>query len=349
MNSNPILVEAIRGNLIESFHRGVVCIVDENKKVLYSTGDIHQICYPRSAMKLLQVIALIECGAAAHYNFNDAELAVMCGSHNAEPMHIETVKSILQKIDLSPEYLQCGAHFPMMQQDYLPMYKNGIEASDIHNNCSGKHAGFLALCKFNNWSTQDYLLAEHPAQQLIKKVCSEMYECDIHDMHYAIDGCSAPIYSVSVYHQAIGYMNLVNKRNKSQQRADACAKVVQAVSRHPEMVAGTQRYCTDMMKRCSHEVIGKTGAEGIFCMAFVNTVWGVCIKIDDGKMQPQYNVAQTILEQSHLFDTTDMIALQSYSKCDIKNWNQKTSGVLHCTDSFEKNIQEFFSKQRFRI
>ncbi len=325
---NPILVEVHRGEIVESFHRGVICVVDENNELLFSMGDIHQMCYPRSSMKFLQHIPLLESGAVLKYGFTLKEIAVMCGSHNSEKMHLETVASILSKIGLSELDLKCGAHLPTLSEDIKDMYQIDKKPTDIYNNCSGKHAGFLAYCMFYNVDTDDYLNPNHPLQQQIKKVCAEMYEVSEESMLAAIDGCSAPVYSVSVLHQAIGYKNLAATYNFSDARKQACALIIEAVKSYPEMVAGTNRYCTDMMRICGDEIVGKTGAEGVYCMSLYNKKIGVCIKIDDGKMLPQYNVAQAIIESLSLFSSEKLTPLHKYLQEDILNWNHLKTGVL---------------------
>ncbi|MCU0441552.1 MAG: asparaginase [Bacteroidia bacterium] len=324
--SNPILVEIYRGSVLESFHRGVVCIVNHNAEVILQAGDIQQICYPRSAMKLLQALPLIERGGVEHFKLSNAELAVICGSHNGESFHVAAVDSILAKIGLTRNALLCGPQFPTSRAASNNLIKAGLKPEAIHNNCSGKHAGMLATCVLNGWSTHDYLNANHPLQQAILNVCSEMYQYPKTKMTTALDGCSAPIYAVPVYNQAVGYANLVNPR-LPEQRKNACNKIIQAISQHPEMVAGTARYCSDMMKITAPEVIGKTGAEGIFCMAFTNIQLGVCIKIDDGKMDPQYGVAQAIIEASGLFSTSQLQTLHAYAERPIANFNKWETGT----------------------
>ena len=342
--SNPILVEAWRGETLESFHRGVICVVDEMNNIIYSKGDIYQECFPRSAMKFLQHIPLLESGAVEKFGFTLKEIAIMCGSHNAEEEHIDTVNSILEKIKLDRYALQCGAHYPMLSKDFVPMYASGKMPNDIHNNCSGKHAGFLALCVFNNWNIEDYLSPEHPSQLLIKKTCASMYEISESSMNYAFDGCSAPIYNVSPFHQAVGYKNLICFEKYNDARKKACKMIIDAVSQYPEMVAGTDRYCTDMMRICVSEVIGKTGAEGIFCLGFKNKKWGVCIKIDDGKMLPQYNVAQAFIKATGLFDEATLAPLEKYMHDDIKNWNLKSTGRLKVSDEVIDELKMQLSK-----
>lgn len=324
--SNPILVEVVRGGLVESFHRGVICVVDENDQVIFQMGDIHQLCYPRSAMKLLQVIPLIESGALAHFEFSLEEIAVMCGSHNGEESHVRVVQSILKKIGLEAPQLRCGAQYPSSRHTTNELIRQHKKPEAIHNNCSGKHAGMLAMCVFMGWDTESYILPDHPLQQRIKTVCAEMYAYPAEKMITALDGCSAPIFSVPVLHQAIAYKNLVYPISFAASRQGACETIIAAVSAYPHMVAGTGRYCTDMMQITAPHIIGKTGAEGVFCMGFTEKKWGVCIKVDDGEMGPQYAIAQQIIEDSGCFKPEQLSGIHHYANDEIKNFNQLVTG-----------------------
>lgn len=335
---NPILVEIYRNNVLESFHRGVVCVVDENGNVAYSLGDVQQICYPRSAMKFLQVIPLIEQGGIAHFHFTLEEIAVMCGSHSAQPEHLRVVHSILSKIGLDKNALHCGAQYPTSKKDADELIRSDEKPHDIHNNCSGKHAGMLAMCVLNGWEAQDYINPQHPLQQLILETCSAFYEYPKEKMTIALDGCSAPIFSVPVYHQAVGYKNLAYPKKFSEERKSACAIVVEAVSKHPFMVAGTKRYCTEMMEVTAPRIIGKTGAEGVFCMALPQERMGVCIKIDDGKMLPQYCVAQAFVEATGFFTEAQLQPLRHYAREPVRNWNKYVTGEIKCAEELFLNF-----------
>src|SRR5688500_16006935 len=169
---NPILVEIYRNNVLESFHRGVICVVDKNGKVIYSEGDVHQLCYPRSAMKFLQVIPLIEHAGMEQFKFTLEEIAVMCGSHSGQAEHLQVVSSILSKVGLDKTALHCGPQYPTSKKDTDALIKKGELPHDIHNNCSGKHAGMLAMCVLKGWQTKDYINPQHPLQQLILETCS---------------------------------------------------------------------------------------------------------------------------------------------------------------------------------
>ncbi|MFY8019862.1 MAG: asparaginase [Bacteroidia bacterium] len=325
---NPILVEVERAGVLESFHRGSICIVDDNNEIVFSMGDIEQICYPRSAMKLIQVIPLLENGAQEHFGFTLEEIALMCGSHNAEKEHIRVLNQILEKINCSYADLLCGAQYPTYKPESDEFIRLQIKPGQEHNNCSGKHAGMLAACKLFGFDTKDYIHPEHPLQKMIVEVVADFYEYPVSKMVCALDGCSAPIYSIPVKNQAIAYKNLCGQARFHTKRNQACKTIIEAVSQYPFMVAGSKRYCSDMMKITAPKVIGKTGAEGIFCMSFTEQKWGVCIKIDDGKMQPQYNIAQAIISECGLFSEEEIKSLKSYQETELKNFNKFTTGAI---------------------
>lgn len=325
---NPILVEVYRAEVLESFHRGVISVVNEKGEILFHAGDVNQVCYPRSAMKLLQVIPLLINGGTERFGFTLEEIAIMCGSHNAEPEHIKVVSSILQKIGLDKEALHCGPQYPSSKRDANALIKANQKPHHIHNNCSGKHAGMLATCILMGWPIEDYIHPEHPLQQAILEICSRMYEYPVEKMVAALDGCSAPIFSVPVYNQALGFKNLVHTEQVAPDLQQACNTILNAISKHPFMVAGTGRYCTDMMNITAPHIIGKTGAEGIFCMAFTKQKLGVCIKIDDGKMLPQYNVAQALIEASGLFTAEQLAPLHRYATEEVTNFNKLVTGEI---------------------
>ncbi len=326
--SNPILVEVYRAGILESFHRGAVCVVDEFGDIVFSLGNPMQMCYPRSAMKFVQALPLIELGGVEKFGFTPAEIAVMCGSHNAEEAHLTEVKSILNKIGLDESYLNCGAQYPSSKKDANALIKNNQKPHHIHNNCSGKHAGMLALCKLMGHKTEDYLNPQHPIQQLILEYVEAFYEYPRSEMTTAFDGCTAPIYSIPVYNQALCFRNIIYPTKFEEKRQNACKYLIAAISTNPFMVAGTARYCTDMMEVCAPEIIGKTGAEGVFCLGIDSLKLGICIKIDDGKMQPQYNVAQHLIRKSNLFSEAALQKLAHYEQFPIHNFNKLVSGEM---------------------
>ncbi len=342
MQQNPILVERYRGEVLESFHRGVICIVDEKGDVVFSAGDIQQVCFPRSALKLFQILPLLECGAVEKFGFTLEEIAIMCGSHNGEKSHISVVEKILQKIGLEKSLLKCGAQYPTLAEDRNALIKTDGSPEDLHNNCSGKHAGFLAMCVFMGWDTETYHKAEHPLQQAVLDITAEMHEYDKNKISTALDGCSAPIFSLPVYNQALGYKNLMSPEKFGEKRTKSCKTVIEALTKYPHMIAGTKRYCSEMMDVCGSRIFGKTGADGVYSLGFINEKLACTIKIDDGMMGPQYSVAQRIIEDSGIFTKELLQPLHHYIESPIVNWAKNPTGE-------SKVNEEVFSKINISI
>lgn len=325
---NPILVEIYRAEVLESFHRGVICVVDRDENVIYQQGDIHQLCYPRSALKFFQQIPLLTSGAAAAFEFTDEEIAVMCGSHNGEAEHLRVVDGILRKIGLDRTALLCGAQYPSDRKSANALIAADEKPQAIHNNCSGKHAGFLAYSVFLGADTSDYLNPEHPTQKEIRRVVALFHSMDESALICALDGCSAPIYAIPVYQQALAYMRLSHPEFGDKSTRAACQRLITAARKYPFLIAGSGRYCTDLIKHCEAELIGKTGAEGIYSICFHQEILGACIKIDDGKMLPQYHVAQKLVQQSRLFSDAQLEPLQPYLSQPIRNFNKWETGRI---------------------
>lgn len=324
--SNPILVEVHRGEVLESFHRGVICIVNQDDQVLFSRGDVQQVCYPRSALKFFQQIPLMVSGAVEHFGFTQKEIALFCGSHNGEEQHVETVRSILKKIGLDESYLLCGPQMPTLKEDQVKLIKNDLQPQRIHNNCSGKHAGFLAYCVFRNWSLKDYISPTHPLHLEILDVISEFHRYPKDKIKAGIDGCSAPIFAFPVINQAIAYKNLIHPVQFNEDVRKACLTLVDAIVAYPEMIAGKKRYCSDLMRFSEGKLIGKTGADGVYSLGIRNLNYGVCIKVDDGKMGPQYNVAQAVVEQLGILSESANKELRNYINQENKNFGGLVTG-----------------------
>jgi L-asparaginase II len=333
--SNPILVEISRGGVLESFHRGVVCVVDKDDKVIYSLGDVKQVCYPRSALKFFQQIPLLISGAVEHFGFTEKEIALFCGSHNGEAQHVETVHSILNKIGLDESYLQCGPQMPTLKDDMYHLIKNDLQPQKIHNNCSGKHAGFLAYCVYKNLSLDDYIDPKHPLHMEILDIISEFHRYPKEQIRQGIDGCSAPIFSFPVYNQAVAYKNLVNPVGFDENIVMACHKMVDAIIKYPEMIAGKKRYCSDLMRFSEGKLIGKTGADGVYSIGIRGLNYGICVKVDDGKMGPQYNIAQSIVEQLNILSEESNATLRHYVKHENRNFGGLVTGETKVSEKLE--------------
>lgn len=333
MEFNPVLYRSYRGHVCESAHRGAVCLLDASGSIQFSLGDPHQVTYPRSALKFFQQLPLLESGAADALGLSEEELAITCGSHNGEERHVAVVRQILEKAGLDETYLQCGPQYPSRYRDRLPFYKNDWEPQPIYNNCSGKHAGFLALCHYWGYDVADYLAYDHPIQVAVKKAVAEMHDCGVDQLEGARDGCSAPIYPLSLYRQALGYQQLGLLQNQNSSRGKACAKLLASVETYPFMIAGNKRYCTQLLQHANERVIGKTGAEGIFGLTLPQRGIGMAIKIENGQMGPQYAVAQQLLQLLEVKGIEPLNEWKERPLTNLNNWHVGSKGIA--SEAFE--------------
>ncbi len=325
--ANPILVEVYRGDVLESFHRGVICIVDKDDKIIYSIGDTQQVCFPRSALKFFQQIPLLTSGAVEYFGFTTQEIAIFCGSHNGEAKHVEVVRGIFKKIGLTEDDLECGPQMPTLKEDQNYLIKNDLKPLKVMNNCSGKHAGFLAYCVYKNLPTKDYI---NPKQQLhldILDIIAEFHSYPKEKIQQGIDGCSAPIFAFPVYNQAIAYKNLIHPIQFSETIQKACKLMTDAIIQYPDMIAGKNRYCTDLMALSEGKLVGKTGADGVYSIGIIEQALGICIQVDDGKMGPQYNIAQAIVEQLNILSPKSIEILKNHKEHINKNFGGLVTGV----------------------
>ena len=277
-------MEVRRGDLVESVHAGGIAVADASGRVLLAHGDPSAVTFLRSAAKPAQVLPLLASGGRERFRLSETEIAVMIGSHGGEPMHVEAVRSILDKIGLPESALQCGAHAPFHRPSSQFLREAGRRPSALHNNCSGKHAGMLALSLLLGAPHERYLEESHPAQQRIRQAVGVLAGVDPDAIPTAIDGCSAPTFALSLQDAATLYARLLDPAGLPADLRAAASTVVEAMRRHPEMVAGTDRLCTDLMRAGEGGLIAKIGAEGFYGLAWSEDgqARGASLKIGDG-------------------------------------------------------------------
>jgi L-asparaginase II len=279
------LVEVWRGGLVESVHCGGIAVADARGRTLRAHGDPQASTFLRSAAKPAQALPVIAAGAVERFRLTEAEIAVIIGSHGGEPMHIEAVGSILEKIGLPESALQCGAHAPFHRPSAQFLREAGRRPSALHNNCSGKHAGMLALARMLQAPVERYLEEGHPVQRRIREVIGLLSGTPADEIPAAVDGCSAPTFALSLAAAATLYARLVEPQGLPADLAAAATRAVAAMRHHPEMVAGTDRLCTDLMRAGEHGLIAKIGAEGFYGLAWLEEGRGrgAALKIGDGE------------------------------------------------------------------
>ncbi|KZL20931.1 L-asparaginase II [Pseudovibrio axinellae] len=279
---NPVLVEVTRGNIVESRHRGSIAIVDADGKLAFSAGDVEQGIFARSAIKALQAIPMVESGAAEALAFDDAELALACASHNGEETHANSARIMLFKAGLTEEDLMCGTQWPKHMDDCVKLIKTDESPCQLHNNCSGKHAGFLAMAKTLGVSTDNYIGYDHPVQAEIRNVLEQMGGSILGRDTCGTDGCSIPTYAMEQQKTALAFARFATGVGLDPVRANATEVLYEACVNEPYMVAGKNRFCTEIMDIFKGRVFVKVGAEGVFCAALPELGFGVTLKCDDG-------------------------------------------------------------------
>ncbi|HXM35677.1 MAG TPA: asparaginase, partial [Pyrinomonadaceae bacterium] len=281
------LVEVIRGAIVESRHRGHVAAVDGEGQLVAYLGNPGTVTYLRSSAKPFQAIPLLTSGAADRFGFTDKEIAIVCASHNGEPIHTATVLSILNRIGLKPEALKCGVHEPFSAAETRNLRARGEEPNVLHNNCSGKHAGMLALALHLGVPTESYDQLDNPIQVLIRDVVARFSGVSTDDIAIGIDGCGVPVFGMSVRAMAQMYAYLVAPPKSFDEATQAaCNRIVAAMIKYPEMIGGTaERLDTEMMRAAGGRLISKVGAEGVYTVGVLPcSQWpsglGLALKIE---------------------------------------------------------------------
>jgi L-asparaginase II len=272
--------------MVESRHRGAFAVVDVEGRVIASAGDSERLVYARSAIKPLQAIPLVESGAAEAFGLGDAEIALACASHKGEPRHVATVSAWLARIGGTVADLECGTHLPGGEEAMVELLAAGETANAVHNNCSGKHSGFLTLARHLGLPTQGYIRFEHGVQQRMLGTLESMTGLDLGAAPRGTDGCGIPVIAVPLGNLALAMARFADPADQPEARQAACARIRAAMAAEPFMISGTDQFCTRVISETAGRALVKTGAEGVFCAALPGEVpgdaLGIALKIDDG-------------------------------------------------------------------
>ena len=332
---NPILVEALRGQAVESSHCGALAVLDADGAVLAALGDIDRPIFPRSAVKVLQALPLVTSGAADRLGLSDAELAIACASHNGEALHTQTVAGLLAKAGLDVSALECGTHWPYLDSASRALASQGLEPNALNNNCSGKHAGFLCLaCAMHGGVdlrqyARGYVKPEHPVMREVTAALQMSTGFDLRNAPQGVDGCSIPTYAIPLRNLAQAFARVGTGIGLSAAHATAAKRLRRAVASAPFMVAGTGRFDTRVMERLGERVFCKVGAEGVFCAALPDRGLGVAIKIDDGNTARACEVVMAaVIEAFVALDDAQAAFMRSLSELPLVNWNGIEVGRL---------------------
>ncbi len=330
---NPVLVNATRGDQVEAQHRGSIAVCDPNGRVIRQWGDIKRLVYPRSAIKVLQALPLIETGAADAFQLSQAELALACASHNGETIHTETVRHWLDKLQLTESDLECGAHSPLLDSSSEELIKSGQPADRTHNNCSGKHSGMLTICQHLHEDTRGYIERDHPAQQRWFDSVGEMCGVDVRVLPWNYDGCGIPVAAIPLQAIATAFARFSTPDDLPQARAEAASRLAEAVAEQPYMVAGEGRLCSELMQITGRRLFIKTGACGVYTASIPDAGLGIALKIDDGTREAAEVAilgALTALGQLH---SDDAEALSERLRVPIHNTRDVITGYWEVAEA----------------
>jgi L-asparaginase II len=342
MTLNPVLVNALRGGIVESMHRGAIAIVDADGSLHTATGDIERPVFPRSAVKVLQALPLVASGAAERFGLVDEELALACASHGGEPRHAETAAGMLAKAGVDAEALECGTHWPYHDAAIKALAAAGAGPSALHNNCSGKHAGFVCvgclMAADRGTDVRDFLRGyvqpDHPVMREVTASLESTTGYRLADAARGVDGCSIPTYAVPLRHLAHAFAKVATGVGLSAGQAAAARRLRHAVAAAPFMVAGSGRFDTRVMQALGERVFCKVGAEGVHCAALPELGLGVAIKMDDGNNARAVEVVMAAVIRRLLpLEGEAAGLLQSLADVPLRNWNGIEVGRLQAAEA----------------
>lgn len=325
-----IVVEVTRGGEVESRHPVSLAVVDESGRAVLSHGDVEAAIFPRSAVKAFQALPLLETGAADRFGLTPAEIALACSSHSGEEIHAQTSAAMLAKAGRDHDCLECGAHWPMGEEAARRLAQSGKTPSTLHNNCSGKHAGFVCLACGSNEDPKGYIGKDHFVQRETRRAMEEMMGVTLDPARAGTDGCSIPTYASPLIALARGFARFATGTGVPAGRAQAIRRIRESVARHPHMVAGTNRFDTDVMSVMGARAFTKTGAEGVFCAALPDQGLGVALKCGDGSGRAAEAVMAQVIAKFVPLSDEDRLKLAPRLQPVMKNWNGIEVGRVRC-------------------
>jgi len=348
---NPVLVELKRGDMVESTHAGAFAVLDADGSVALAVGDIDRPVYPRSANKALQALAMVDSGAPERLGLTDEELALACASHGGEPEHVRTAASMLAKAGLDAGVLECGAHWPYDEAAARALACEGAQPNPLHNNCSGKHAGFTCLgCMMAQGADlrgfmSGYVQPGHPVMREVTAALEAVTGVKLHDAApRGTDGCSIPTYGLPLRALALAFARWGTGIGLREGHARAAERLRRAIAAAPFMVGGTGRFDTVVMDRLRGRVFCKVGAEGMYCAALPQRGWGIAIKMDDGNNARACEVVMAALIEAFApLDDAELSFMRRLSELRMRNWNGIEVGVLHASRALREAVKPLAS------
>jgi L-asparaginase II len=326
--ANPVLVERCRGPAVERAHRGAFAVVNSAGAVVDSAGDVATPIYPRSAIKPLQALVLMECGAADRFAISDEEIALACASHGATPAHVAAVAAWLDRMGLDAGDLGCGPSAPLDDGAALALDRAGQVPSRLHNNCSGKHAGFLAAALHLNSPVVSYFEPDHPVQRRVAGVLADLAGCDPATAPLGVDGCGVPTWGLPLAALARAGAALARPDKLGSARGAAVERILAAMTSRPMMVGGPGRFDSLVMEAAGGAVAVKGGAEGVQRAILPVPGLGIAVKVDDGAKAAAESVMAALLARHAAPDDKLLAALEPWRAAPVLNTRGSAVGGI---------------------
>jgi len=328
INKNPIIVEVTRGTMLESSHRihGVIC--DALGHVVHGWGDLDLSIYPRSAIKPMQALPLLETGAADAASASEAEIAFACASHNGEKHHVNLTNNWLERLDLDHHKLECIGHISHEVETSYAQLQSGEKITNAHNNCSGKHTGFLSTAHHMGEPLEGYIKKDHPVQERLLRIISELGGCNLLNTAKGIDGCGIPVMAMPLSALALAAARMSAPDGLGVERQLACRRIISAMMAYPYNVAGQNRFDTKIMAAGKGLFATKTGAEGVHVGMFVKSGYGVAIKCEDGAKRATDVAMANIINLLGGLDAVGQVAVAHHLRAPLTNAAGLSTGEI---------------------
>jgi L-asparaginase II len=308
-----------RGSIAESRHRVEAAVADPSGRLTAATPGCDVVTAFRSSAKPFQLLPFVERGLASRWNLGDEHLAVMAASHSGSRRHVAVVRELLERFGLEERMLACGTHEPLDPDALAEVRRDPSSATPLHNNCSGKHAGMLALCKAEGWPLEGYERAEHPLQQLLLRTVGEVCDVDPASIQTGVDGCSVVVFGLPLAAMATGFARLAAARPDGSPREQALARIRDAMAAQPYLVGGHQRFDTELMEAGRGALVAKIGAEGLECVALRDARLGVAVKCEDGSARGAGPATLALLEHLGLVGPDVLAAMAAQRRPVVRN------------------------------
>jgi L-asparaginase II len=312
--------------MVESFFRGAYVVVDSVGQVIDAVGNGDRQVYPRSALKPIQALGMMESGAAEAFHLSLPEIALACASHNGEDRHVAIVNQWLARLGLTCDVLECGIHTSMRKETAFDHVREGQTLTLAHNACSGKHAGFVTQALHLKVPVKGYSHFDHPVQRYVNRMIEELIEIDVTTAPKGIDGCQIPVIGMPLKNLAKGMAKMAHPESLGPVLARGVQKLIEAIQTHPDLIAGTGRFCSIITQESGGKIVAKMGADGVFSAILPERGWGIALKIDDGNLKAAEVALMGVLKKHDLLPENP--GWEPWAHPPVKTWGSQVVGEI---------------------